>query len=72
MTLIKKDDIKKMSIPELKKSIAAENKTAKVLGTQLRTLQSQDHKTYKQARTNIARLNTELTAKQRQEANKEQ
>lgn len=67
MTLIAKDSIEKMSIPELIKEIAKQKKQAQVLKVQLKTLQSKDHKTYAEARTNVARLSTALTAKQKAE-----
>lgn len=67
MTLIAKDSIEKMSIPELMKEIAKQKKQAQVLKVQLKTLQSKDHKGYKQAKVNVARLSTALNAKQKKE-----
>jgi ribosomal protein L29 len=67
MTAIAKDSIEKMSIPELVKEIAKQKKQAQLLKVQLRTLQSKDHKSFKEAKLNISRLSTELTRKQSQE-----
>lgn len=67
MTLIAKDSIEKMSIPELMKEIAKQKKAAQMLKVQLKTLQSKDHKSYKQAKVNVARLSTALNAKQKEE-----
>jgi len=67
MIVLTQDQITKMSIPELKKNIKEISLTLRDLRMQLVTRQSQDHKTYANAKKNRSQLLTELAAKEKLE-----
>jgi len=68
MTILTQDQIVKMSVPELEKEILVQSKIMRDLMMKLRTRQSQDHKSYEEAKINRARMMTELQ-KQKQANN---
>lgn len=68
---ITKEDIKKMSVPELEKALAAAKKIVVVELMKLRSNQTHEQKIYKQNKKNVAQISTELNAREKAESNTE-
>jgi ribosomal protein L29 len=64
MSQIKIDEIKKMSVEELKKTLTEAKKEISVIGLKLRSQQSHDQKDYKYNKKLSAQILTELRARE--------
>lgn len=64
MTVLKLEDIKKSSLPELRKALTASKQEVVTLGVKLRAKQSHDRKTYLSNKKNVAQILTELRSRE--------